>query len=66
MALDVLELHHHAVRMPLAKVAAMGAFYGDVLGLDTDKGRWEIPGIAGYFLDPVSYTHLTLPTILLV
>lgn len=51
MALDVLELHHHAVRMPLAKVAAMGAFYGDVLGLDTDKGRWEIPGIAGYFLD---------------
>ena len=29
----------------------MGAFYGDVLGLDTDRGRWEIPGIAGYFLD---------------
>ena len=60
MALEVLELHHHAVRMPLGKVAAMGAFYGDVLGLDTDQGRWEIPGIAGYF--PVSYTHLTLPT----
>jgi catechol 2,3-dioxygenase-like lactoylglutathione lyase family enzyme len=51
MALEVLELHHHAVRMPMGKVAEMGAFYGDVLGLDTDRGRWEIPGIAGYFLD---------------
>jgi catechol 2,3-dioxygenase-like lactoylglutathione lyase family enzyme len=51
MALKVLELHNHAVRMPLGKVAAMGAFYGGVLGLDTDEGRWEIPGIAGYFLD---------------
>ena len=51
MALEVLELHHHAVRMPLGKVEAMGAFYGDVLGLDTDQGRWQIPGIAGYFLD---------------
>ena len=49
MALEVLELHHHAVRMPLGKVEAMGAFYGDVLGLDTDQGRWQIPGIAGYF-----------------
>ena len=41
MALEVLELHHHAVRMPLGKVEAMGAFYGDVLGLDTDQGRWR-------------------------
>jgi len=51
MALEILELHHHAVRMPLGKVAEMGAFYGDILGLDTDQGRWEIPGVAGYFLD---------------
>ncbi len=33
MALKVLELHHHAVRMPLGKVAAgVGAFYGSVAG----------------------------------
>ncbi|EHP38528.1 glyoxalase/bleomycin resistance protein/dioxygenase superfamily protein 1 [Cupriavidus basilensis OR16] len=51
MAIKILELHHHAVRMPLDKVEAMGAFYGDVLGLDTDTGRWNIPGVPGYFLD---------------
>ena len=43
MALEVLELHHHAVRMPLGKVEAMGAFYGDVLGLDTDQAAGRSP-----------------------
>ncbi|MDF3835275.1 glyoxalase [Cupriavidus basilensis] len=51
MAIEILELHHHAVRMPIDKVEAMGTFYGGVLGLDTDAGRWSIPGIPGYFLD---------------
>ncbi|WP_337882450.1 VOC family protein [Chromobacterium haemolyticum] len=51
MAIEVLELHHQGLRMPLNLVEAMGAFYRDVLGLDADGGRWHIPGVPGFFLD---------------
>jgi catechol 2,3-dioxygenase-like lactoylglutathione lyase family enzyme len=51
MALKILELHHHAVTMPAAMTEDMGAFYRDVLGLAVDEGRWNIPGIPGFFLD---------------
>jgi extradiol dioxygenase family protein len=53
MAVKVLELHHHGIRVgPSAdEVAKARKFYGDVLGLDHDKGRPTIPTIDGYWMD---------------
>jgi extradiol dioxygenase family protein len=53
MAVKVLELHHHGIRVgpsPEA-VATARKFYGDVLGLDHDPGRPTIPTIDGYWMD---------------
>jgi len=53
MAVRVLELHHHGIRIgpsPEA-VATARKFYGDVLGLDHDPGRPNIPTIDGYWMD---------------
>jgi extradiol dioxygenase family protein len=53
MAVKVLELHHHGIRIgpsPEA-VATARKFYGDVLGLDHDPGRPHIPSIDGYWMD---------------
>ena len=51
MALEILEVHHTALNMPAAKVDAMGLFYHDVMGMDTDASRWEIKGAPGFFMD---------------
>ena len=51
MAINVLELHHHAVCMPNNLVEKMGEFYEGVMGLNKDKGRPDIPGIPGYWMD---------------
>src|SRR5688500_20144940 len=53
MAVKVLELHHHGIRVgPSAdEVAKARKFYGDVLGLDHDPGRPTIPTIDGYWMD---------------
>jgi catechol 2,3-dioxygenase-like lactoylglutathione lyase family enzyme len=53
MAIKVLELHHHGIRVgPSAEeVARARTFYGDVLGLDHDSGRPTIPTIDGYWMD---------------
>ncbi|MGD9603176.1 MAG: VOC family protein [Gammaproteobacteria bacterium] len=53
MAIKILELHHHAVRTGATQEAAdrTVAFYRDVLGLSTDPGRPNIPGIPGYWVD---------------
>ena len=53
MAVKVLELHHHGIRIgPSADdVAKARRFYGDVLGLDHDPGRPNIPTIDGYWMD---------------
>ena len=53
MAVKVLELHHHGIRVgPAAdEVAKARKFYGDVLGLDHDPGRPNIPTIDGYWMD---------------
>jgi extradiol dioxygenase family protein len=53
MAIKVLELHHHGIRVgPSAEdVARARTFYGDVLGLDHDPGRPHIPSIDGYWMD---------------
>jgi len=53
MALTVVELHHHGIRIgPTSEDAkkALG-FYHDVLGLDPDPGRPRIPSIDGYWMD---------------
>jgi len=53
MAVKVLELHHHGIRVgPSAdEVAKARKFYGEVLGLEHDPGRPQIPTIDGYWMD---------------
>jgi len=53
MAIKVLELHHHGIRIGPSPEAVSKArkFYGDVLGLDHDPGRPNIPTIDGYWMD---------------
>ena len=52
MAIKVLELHHHGIRMGKEDedVEKARTFYGDVLGLETDSGRPTIPGIPGFWM----------------
>lgn len=53
MAVKVLELHHHAVRVGPNETEADKAlaFYRDVLGLLPDPGRPYIPGVPGYWME---------------
>ena len=51
MAVKVLELHHHGIRVKPSETDKSLAFYRDVLGLTVDTGRPEIPGIPGYWMD---------------
>jgi catechol 2,3-dioxygenase-like lactoylglutathione lyase family enzyme len=53
MAVEVLELHHHGIRVGPTKQDADQAmsFYRDVLGLSPDPGRPTIPTIEGYWMD---------------
>ena len=51
MAVKVLELHHHGIRVNPAETEKSLAFYRDVLGLSPDAGRPNIPGIPGYWMD---------------
>jgi len=60
VALEILELHHHAVLMPLDLIEKTGAFYQDVMGLATDVGRWNIPHLPGFFLDLPDDTQIHL------
>ena len=50
MAINVLELHHHAVRVPPAKAAEVSRFYEDVLGLQPDSRRPNIPSVPGSWM----------------
>ena len=49
MAVKVLELHHHGIRVgpTTEQLSKALTFYRDVLGLTPDPGRPEIPGIPG-------------------
>ncbi len=60
MALKILELHHHAVTMPIELMEEMGEFYKKVMGLGVDEGRWNIPGVPGFFLDLADETQIHL------
>ncbi len=53
MAIKVLELHHHAVRVGATEADADRAlaFYREVLGLDPDQGRPYIRDIPGHWVD---------------
>lgn len=53
MALKVLELHHHGIRIGPSKpeVDKAYTFYTGVLGLAPDRGRPFIPTIDGYWMD---------------
>ena len=53
MAIEVLELHHHGIRVgpTLEAVKKAHDFYHDVLGLSPDAGRPFIPTIDGYWMD---------------
>lgn len=50
MAIRVLELHHHGVRVPLAKVEEVNRFYTEVLGLQPDPKRPDIPSVPGSWM----------------
>ena len=60
MAIEVLEIHHHAVRIDDPKVEELRGFYKDVLGLPHDTGRPEIPGIPGMWINVGSVGQLHL------
>lgn len=50
MSIRVLELHHCGVRVPPGKLEAVNRFYTDVLGLDPDLNRPEIPYVPGSWM----------------
>ena len=53
MAVHVLELHHHGIRVAPDEAGLQKAlaFYRDVLGLQADSGRPHIPAVPGYWMD---------------
>jgi len=50
MAIRVLELHHHGLRVPKSKVEEANRFYTEVLGLQADATRPEIPFVPGSWM----------------
>lgn len=52
MPINVLELHHHGIRIGTSPddVKEAKSFYTDLLGLDADPARPEIPGIPGFWV----------------
>ena len=53
MAIRVLEIHHHAVRVDGddKKLDEVENFYGGVLGLAADPGRPKIAGVPGFWIN---------------
>lgn len=62
MTIKVLEIHHHGVRIDAgnATLGDVEDFYTGVLGLERDKGRPELPGIPGMWINvgEVGQIHL--------
>ena len=52
MPIIVVELHHHGIRIGTTteEVEQARQFYTDVLGLQTDPGRPNIPSIPGFWM----------------
>lgn len=53
MTIEVLEIHHHAVRIEDNEKSMQDTlhFYRDVLGMGADPGRPNIPGVPGYWMN---------------
>ncbi|MFE7563329.1 VOC family protein [Kitasatospora sp. NPDC057500] len=60
MAVQIRELHHVGLGMDNRTADEARDFYRDVLDLTQDAGRWNIPGIHGYFLDIPSDVQIHL------
>ena len=43
MSLKVRELHHQAIRVPPKQADEVQHFYEDVLGMETDPNRPDVP-----------------------
>ena len=52
MPIKVVELHHHGIRIAPTQAGVDQAreFYSGVLGLESDAGRPDIPGIPGLWM----------------
>ena len=52
MPIKVVELHHHGIRIGTTpeEVEQARSFYSEVLGLDTDPARPNIPTIPGFWM----------------
>lgn len=52
MPIKVVELHHHGIRIgnTADDVDRARGFYADVLGLESDGGRPDIPGVPGLWM----------------
>ena len=67
MAIRILELHHHGVRVPPAKVDEVNRFYMEVLGLRPDAERPEISAVPGSWMyvgeegKPTTQIHIMGP-----
>lgn len=53
MAIKILGIHHHAVRIDNDKqpLEAVHDFYADVLGLSHDKARPNVQGVPGWWIN---------------
>lgn len=53
MAIKILGIHHHAVRIDAQgqPLDAVHDFYTRVLGMDHDEGRPDIPGVPGWWIN---------------
>ena len=52
MPIKVIELHHHGIRIGTKpeEVETARRFYTDVLGMQPDSARPEIPGVPGFWM----------------
>ena len=53
MAINIVEIHHHAIRIDSdqPQLDATRNFYEDVLGMKADQGRPTIPGVPGFWIN---------------
>lgn len=60
MTLKIVELHHHAVRVPPMQAAEAQRFYTEVLGLGADDGPSTLTGTPGHQINagPAAQIHL--------
>jgi catechol 2,3-dioxygenase-like lactoylglutathione lyase family enzyme len=50
MSIEVIEIHHHAIRIGEDSAASL-SFYQGTLGLMPDSGRPALPGVPGYWMN---------------